>query len=166
MPRNLAVLLSAGAMALAVAACGSSSSSSSSTAAGGGSSATSSAPAATSTTSSASSAASSSSSSAKAPSSGGSSHLKIAAAASGQLMFSTDHLTAKAGTVDITFTNPAPEGHNFTLMGPGGKMVAATPTFKGGSKSISVKLTAGKYTYICSVPGHAQGGMMGTLTVS
>jgi plastocyanin len=162
MPRNLAVLLSAGAMALAVAACGGSSSSSSSAAAGGGSTATSSAPAAT----SASSASSSGSSGANASSAGGSSHLNIAAAASGQLMFSTDHLSAKAGTVDITFTNKAPEGHNLTLKSPDGKTLAATPTFMGGSKSISVKLTPGKYTYICSVPGHAQGGMTGTLTVS
>jgi plastocyanin len=81
-------------------------------------------------------------------------------------MFSATHLTARAGTVTVTFTNDAPEGHNFTLASAGGKKIAATPTFKGGSKTITVKLTPGKYMYMCTVPGHAQGGMMGTLTVT
>jgi plastocyanin len=152
MPKTLAALLSAGALALTVAACGGSSSNSSSStaAAAGSSSATSSAT--TSQTAAAGAA--------------GSSHLKISANPSGSLMFSTTHLSAKAGTVTITFTNKAPEGHNFTLATAAGKQLAATPTFDGGSKTVTVKLTAGKYMYMCTVPGHAQGGMMGTLTVT
>jgi plastocyanin len=161
MPKHFAILLSAGALALGVAACGgSSSTSSSAAAAAGASAATSSTPAATSSTSSSASAAASGSSGA------GASHLNISANPKGALMFSAMHLAAKAGTVTITFTNKAPEGHNFTLMGPAGQKVGATPTFNGGSKTLSVKLKPGKYVYICSVPGHAQGGMKGTLTVT
>jgi plastocyanin len=153
MPRNLAAVLSAGAMALAVAACGSSSSNSSSAAAAN-------------TSAGSSSAAATSSAATGGSNAGGSSHLSISANQGGALMFSTNTLTAKAGTVTITFTNDSPEGHNFTIDGPGDKKLAATPTFMGGAKTITVKLAAGKYMYECSVPGHAMGGMMGTLTVT
>ena len=44
-------------------------------------------------------------------------------------------------------------------------MVGATPTFQGATKTLSVKLKPGTYTFYCSVPGHRQGGMQGTLTV-
>jgi plastocyanin len=81
-------------------------------------------------------------------------------------MFSAMSLKAKAGTVTIHFTNNAPEGHNFTLQSASGKVVAATPTFKGGTKTLTASLKPGTYTYLCSVPGHRQGGMQGTLTVS
>ena len=47
-----------------------------------------------------------------------------------------------------------------------GKTVGKTPIFSGGKKSFDVTLTAGKYTYYCSVPGHRAAGMQGTLTVS
>jgi uncharacterized cupredoxin-like copper-binding protein len=45
-------------------------------------------------------------------------------------------------------------------------VLGSTPTFQGGTKSVSVNLKAGKYTFYCSVPGHRAGGMVGTLTVS
>lgn len=157
MPKQFALLLSAGALALGVAACGGSSPTSSTAGAGSTAAATS---------SSSAPAASSSSAAPSAPSSGGSSHLSIAANPGGALMFDKTSLAAKAGKVTITFTNKAPEGHNFTLTGPGGQSVGSTPTFHGGSKTLAVTLKPGKYTYICSVPGHAQGGMMGTLTVT
>ncbi|MEO8968898.1 MAG: plastocyanin/azurin family copper-binding protein [Solirubrobacteraceae bacterium] len=66
----------------------------------------------------------------------------------------------------ISFTNHAPEAHNLTLVkGAGSSVVGATPTFTGGSRTLTVKLTPGTYTYFCSVPGHRMGGMQGTLTV-
>jgi plastocyanin len=136
--------------ALGVAACGSSSSSSSS-----------SAPAATSTAAPATS-----SSSAAPAATGGGSTVTESADPSGTLKFTSDSLTAKAGKVTINFTNKAPVSHNFTLTTASGASVGATPTFTGGTKTLSVTLKPGTYTFFCSVPGHEMAGMKGTLKVS
>jgi plastocyanin len=98
---------------------------------------------------------------------GGSSHttLGIAADPTGQLKFDKNSLTAKQGTLTINFTNQASLGHNFTIE-RNGKVVAATPTFQGGSKTLKVGLSPGSYTFLCTVPGHAAAGMKGTLTIS
>ena len=138
------------AITAGLAACGGSSSSSSSA------SATSSAPGTQ----------SSSSTAAPAAGGGGKGGLAIAADPSGQLKFTKKTLTAKAGKVTVDFTNSSPTGHNFTVQkGTNGAVVGATPTFQGGSKTLTVDLKPGSYTFFCSVPGHRQGGMVGTLTV-
>jgi plastocyanin len=156
MPKNLVIMLSAGALALGVAACGGSSSSSSSAA-----------PATSSTAAAAtSSTAAAATSSSSAPSAGGASKIAIAADAGGALKFDKTSLTAKAGKVTVAFTNKAPLGHNFTIQSAGGATVAATPTFNGGTKTVTATLKPGKYTFLCTVPGHAMAGMKGTLTVS
>jgi plastocyanin len=92
--------------------------------------------------------------------------LTVAADPGGQLKFTKSSLTAKAGKVTIQFTNSAPLAHNLTIQkGANGPTVGATPTFMGGSKTLTVDLKPGSYTFFCSVPGHRQGGMKGTLTV-
>ena len=169
MRRKLA-LLTVPLAALAIAACGSSSSSSSASSSSSGGAAANSAPATTSTSSSSMAmptTSSSSSSAAAAAPSGKATTLHLAAAKTGALMYSTMTLTAKAGKVTIDFSNPSAVPHNVSVQkGTSGPNIAATPTFANGSKSITMNLTAGKYTFYCSVPGHRQGGMVGTLTVS
>jgi uncharacterized cupredoxin-like copper-binding protein len=91
--------------------------------------------------------------------------LKLAADASGQLAYDTKQLSATAGSVKIVFTNSSPIEHDVTIA-EGSKVLAATPAFMGGSKSLTVALKPGKYTFYCSVPGHRQAGMEGTLNVS
>jgi plastocyanin len=81
-----------------------------------------------------------------------------------QLAYNTKQLTAKAGAVTITMTNMSPIEHNVTIA-EGSKVIGATPTFTGGSRAVSLNLKPGKYTFYCSVPGHRQAGMLGTLTV-
>jgi plastocyanin len=93
------------------------------------------------------------------------SSLKLAANPGGQLSYDTKQLSAKAGSVKIAFTNGAPLEHNVTIA-QGSTVLGATPTFAGGAKSLSLTLKPGKYTFYCSVPGHRQAGMEGTLTVS
>jgi plastocyanin len=137
------------ALALGISACGGSSGSSSSA-----SSSAAASPPATSSTAAASSTGSASAS------------LSIAADPSGALKFTKSTLTAKAGTVTISFTNGSPLAHNLTVQqGTSGAVVGATPTFMGGTKTLTLKLKAGTYTFYCSVPGHRAAGMQGTLTV-
>ncbi len=82
-----------------------------------------------------------------------------------QLAFNATSETAKAGKVAIKFTNDSALQHNVTLADSSNKVVGSTPTFQGGTKSFSATLKPGTYTYYCSVPGHRQAGMQGTLTV-
>ncbi len=142
------------AAAVAIAGCGSSSSGSTSTS----SSTPATTPSSTATTTS------STSTSASTPS-GASEALKLEANKEGQLAYSTKSLSAKSGNVSIDFTNEAPIGHNVTIENSAGKTVGSTPTFQGGSKTLSLHLAPGTYKFFCSVPGHRMAGMEGTLVV-
>lgn len=99
------------------------------------------------------------------PAAGNTSSLKLAANPEGQLSYDTKQLSAKAGSVTITLTNASQLEHNVAIA-EGTKVLGSTPTFAGGSKPVTVTLKTGKYTFYCTVPGHRQAGMEGTLTVS
>jgi plastocyanin len=145
--------LALGAALVALAGCGSSSSSSSSSA---------STAAAAPTTSSA---ATSTSTPAAPAASGAASKISVEANPEGKLEYNTKALSATAGKVTVDFTNSSSLPHNVTIESSSGSTVGATPTFSGGSKSVAVNLKPGTYKFFCSVPGHRQAGMEGTLTV-
>jgi len=148
-----AVVPSVALLALLIAGCGSSSSGSSS------SSSTPASPATTPSTSSSSSSSSSSGTAAKGEA------LSLEANSEGQLKYNKTSLTAHAGNVSIDFTNMASLSHNVTVESSSGAVVGATPTFQGGSHTLSLNLKPGTYKFFCSVPGHRMAGMEGTLTV-
>jgi plastocyanin len=102
---------------------------------------------------------------ASSPAGGRATALALAANPSGQLSYNTKQLAARAGTVTIVMANMSPVEHNVTVA-QGTTVLGATPTFTGGTKTLTVKLKPGTYTFYCSVPGHRQAGMEGTLTVS
>ena len=91
--------------------------------------------------------------------------LKLAANPAGQLAFDTKQLSAKAGKVTIDFSNSSPIEHDVAIA-QGSAIAGQTPVFSGGSKTLTVTLKPGTYTFFCTVPGHRQAGMEGTLTVS
>jgi plastocyanin len=89
----------------------------------------------------------------------GSAHAVSLAPKGDQLLFDTNQLSAKAGKVTVNFTNDSAIPHNVTLIN------SANKTLDGGTKSFNATLKPGTYTYYCSVPGHREAGMQGTLTV-
>ena len=91
--------------------------------------------------------------------------VQLAADPSGGLSYDTKQLSAKAGRVTIAFTNAASLEHNVTIA-QGSTQLGATPTFSGGTRMLTLNLKPGTYTFYCSVPGHRQSGMEGTLHVS
>jgi plastocyanin len=102
---------------------------------------------------------------ASSPAASATTKLKLAANPAGQLAFDTKQLSAKAGTVTSEMTNMSPIEHSVAVS-EGSKILGQTPVFTGGSKSVTLKLKPGTYTFFCTVPGHRQAGMEGTLTVS
>ena len=95
--------------------------------------------------------------------SGGGTTLQLAADPNGALKFDKTTLEAPAGNVTIDFTNDSSTPHDVTIEGNG--VDAATKIFSGGEESVTADLPAGTYTFFCSVPGHEDAGMKGTLTV-
>jgi plastocyanin len=117
------------------------------------------------TTSSSEAAAATTATTSGTPASGGGSSLSLAANPEGVLKFDTSSLSAKAGSVSISFTNTAPLPHNLTVADSSGAVVGATATFTGGSRVLALNLKPGTYKFYCTVPGHRAAGMEGTLTV-
>jgi plastocyanin len=98
--------------------------------------------------------------------SGGGATVKISADPTGQLAFEQKTVTAsKAGPVTIDFTNDSPVGHDVHISDSSGKDLGGTKVITGTSTTATVDLKSGKYTFFCSVPGHEQAGMKGTLVV-
>jgi plastocyanin len=92
--------------------------------------------------------------------------LKLTASEQGGLKFEPGSLSAKAGEITITMTNPDGNNlpHDIALEGDGvnetGEVVQP-----GGTSEVKATVKPGTYTFFCSVGSHRQNGMEGTLTV-
>lgn len=96
---------------------------------------------------------------------GSGSAIDIEADPSGSLAFTTDEATASAGKDTVNFTNSSPVPHDVRIEDSSGGDVGGTEVISESSESATVELKPGEYTFYCSVPGHRQAGMEGTLTV-
>jgi plastocyanin len=76
--------------------------------------------------------------------------------------FTPAALTASPGRATIRFTNGGAVEHDFTIEALGVHLTAQP----GKTVEATVTLAPGIYKSSCSVPGHLQSGMRGTLTVS
>jgi plastocyanin len=98
------------------------------------------------------------------PAEGGQTTLRLTADPGGALRFDKQSLETRAGRVTLTMENPSSVAHNVSIEGSGvdeeGKTVG-----EGGTSTVRAELRAGDYEFYCSVAGHRQGGMEGTLTV-
>jgi plastocyanin len=96
---------------------------------------------------------------------GSASSLKFEADPNGELAYTTDHMTAKPGKVTIDFKNPQSLDHNVAIENSKGEEIARTELVADGSESTTANLKPGTYHYFCTVPGHREAGMEGTLVV-
>ncbi len=96
----------------------------------------------------------------------GGSKVTLEADPGGGLSYTTSTVSAKAGNVTIDFNNPQPLEHDVAVEDSSGKEVGGTELVSSGSTSVTLQgLKPGSYTFYCSVPGHRESGMEGTLTV-
>jgi plastocyanin len=81
------------------------------------------------------------------------------------LAYDKKSLTSKPGKVTIDFENPAALEHDVAIEGPEGKQLAVSSLIGEGKTTVSANLAPGSYKFFCTVPGHREAGMEGTLTV-
>lgn len=101
----------------------------------------------------------------KAGGEGGGETLEFEADPSGELAYTSTSETSGAGEVTIDFKNPQGLSHDVAIEDPKGGTVAQTDVIGEGETSAKGNLKPGNYTFYCSVPGHREAGMEGTLTV-
>lgn len=80
------------------------------------------------------------------------------------LAYDTAELSASAGEITIDFSNPSAIEHDVAIE-QDGEEIAATDVITESEATLTADLEAGSYTFLCTVPGHAEAGMEGTLTV-
>jgi uncharacterized cupredoxin-like copper-binding protein len=78
-----------------------------------------------------------------------------------EFKFTLNKKTVKKGAVVFKVTNKGMIAHDFKIAGKKTKSLA---TNKAGTITVTFK-KAGKYAFLCTLPGHAAGGMKGTLVV-
>ena len=99
--------------------------------------------------------------------------VNVSLSKSNEFRFVLSKSSVPHGTVKFTFTNNGQLPHDFKLCSSnkGGTATSCTgkvtPMITPGNKAtLTVNLAkAGKYEYLCTVPGHAAAGMKGLLTV-
>jgi plastocyanin len=96
---------------------------------------------------------------------GGGSVVELEADPGGELAYTTTEATAKAGKVTIDFNNPQGLTHDVAIEDEAGETVGQTELVAGEETSTTVNLKPGTYKYYCTVPGHREAGMEGTLVV-
>ena len=98
-------------------------------------------------------------------SSGGGSTLEFEADPNGELAYTATEETAKAGKVTVDFNNPQGLTHDVAIENEAGETIGQTELVADEETSTTVNLKPGTYKYYCTVPGHREAGMEGTLTV-
>lgn len=82
--------------------------------------------------------------------------------------FQQDNPSVQEGPVEVTLNNAGEAEHNFTIDEALGNqsVPSGTQDLAGGeTASTTLELFAGTYTFYCSVPGHREAGMEGSLEV-
>lgn len=84
--------------------------------------------------------------------------------------FTPNDLSVAAGDA-LTLTNDGQITHNLTIVegtdptGGGAELAASDDIAGGDSGDLTVDTEPGDYSFLCTIPGHAEDGMVGTITV-
>ena len=96
---------------------------------------------------------------------GGGSTVNISTPSGSSLSFNQKSVSAKAGNVTVDFDNMQSLQHDVAVADSSGKVLGQTDLVSSGTSNATVNLQPGTYTFYCTVPGHREAGMQGTLTV-
>lgn len=91
--------------------------------------------------------------------------LRIEADPNGAFAYTATELAAAAGKVTIDFSNPSAAAHDVRIEDSSGKDIGGVDVISEGTDSSTAVLKPGQYTFYCSLEGHRQAGMEGTLKV-
>lgn len=91
--------------------------------------------------------------------------ISFEASADSGLAYTEDEVTAKAGKATIEFVNAQQMAHDVVIEDQAGNDIARTDIITDETATTTANLKPGEYTFYCSVPGHREAGMEGTLTV-
>jgi plastocyanin len=97
---------------------------------------------------------------------GGASTVDISTPSGTDLAYDQKSVSAKAGSVTIDFKNNESIPHDVAVEDSSGTTLGQTDLVAAGTANTTVTVTPGTYAFFCTVPGHRQAGMEGTLTVS
>jgi uncharacterized cupredoxin-like copper-binding protein len=83
---------------------------------------------------------------------------------SGNVFFKPTELKSPKGIVTLSLKNIESGTHDLVIAGLPGFMLEVSG--EGSTASGKVDLTKKKYEFYCTIPGHKEAGMKGTITVS
>jgi plastocyanin len=96
---------------------------------------------------------------------GAASTVDISTPGGSTLAYDQKSVSAKAGSVTINFDNKEALQHDVAVADSSGKVLGQTDLVSSSTANATVDLQPGTYTFYCTVPGHKEAGMEGTLTV-
>jgi plastocyanin len=96
---------------------------------------------------------------------GAGSTVDISTPSGSTLAYDQKDVSAKAGNVTISFDNRQAQPHDVVVESSSGDELAQTDLISSQTATTTADLQPGTYTFFCSVPGHRDAGMEGTLTV-
>jgi uncharacterized cupredoxin-like copper-binding protein len=96
---------------------------------------------------------------------GGGSTVDFSTPSGSELAYNQKSASATAGSVTIDFDNMQAQQHDVKIEDSSGQEVGGTDLISSSTATATVDLQPGSYTFFCSVPGHREAGMEGTLTV-
>jgi plastocyanin len=83
----------------------------------------------------------------------------------GAPVFRPEELRAEAGRVALELVNLSATPHALCVESAEQGGLGCTGTFSGDRSTLKLRLEAGRYTFFCSVAGHRDAGMEGTLVI-